>query len=112
MDVDLTERKVTLEMYLEKLEQFVDDDYGQRLRQNFADNRGSSELAMLETPSSDELEELKRAVAIMTPAEKERVDKLSDEEVMKIAEDAKVDKGNFAIFINGFILQKPGTSDK
>ena len=106
MDMNLTKRKVTLEMYLERLGQFVDDDYGQRIRQNFADDRGSSELAMLETPSSDELAELKRAVAIMTPAEKERADKLGDEDIMKIAEDAKVDKGNFAIFINGYILKK------
>lgn len=99
-------RKVTLDMYLEKLEQFVDDDFGQRIRKNFADNRGSSELAILQTPSSDELAELKRAVAIMTPAEKERTDKLNDEEIIKIAEDARIDKGNFAIFINGYILER------
>ena len=92
-------------MYLEKLERFVDDDFGQQIRQNFADDRGSSELAMLQTPSSDELEELKRAVAIMTSAEKENVAELSDEAIMKIADDAKIDKGNFAIFINGFILE-------
>jgi hypothetical protein len=98
-------RKLSLDMYLEKLGQFVDDEYGQRIRQNFADNRGSSELAMLETPSSDELEQLKKAVAIMTPTEKSEAEKLNDEQVMKIAEDAGIDTGNFAIFINGYILE-------
>ena len=98
-------RKLSLDMYLEKLEQFVDDEYGQRIRQNFADDRGSSELAMLETPSSDELEQLKKAVAIMTPTEKSDAEKLSDEQVMKIAEDAGIDAGTFAIFINGYVLE-------
>ena len=92
-------------MYLEKLEQFVDDEYGQRIRQNFADDRGSRELAMLETPSSDELEQLKKAVAIMTPAEKSAAEQLADEQIIKIAEDAGIDAGNFAIFINGYILE-------
>jgi len=92
-------------MYMEKLEQFVDDEYGQRIRQNFADDRGSSELAMLETPSSDELEQLKKAVAIMTPTEKSAPEKLTDEQVIKIAEDAGIDAGTFAIFINGYILE-------
>jgi hypothetical protein len=98
-------RKLSLDMYLEKLEQFVDDEYGQRIRQNFADDRGSSELAMLETPSSDELEQLKKAVAIMTPTEKSAIETLADEQVIKIAEDAGINTGTFAIFLNGYILE-------
>ena len=62
--------RASVGLYLKKLGLFVDDDYGQRVRSQFQDNRGFSELAMLETPSSDELEQLKRAVAIMTPDEK------------------------------------------
>ena len=59
---------------------------------------------MLASPSSEELEQLKKAVAIMTPAEKQNIEKLSDDQVQKIAEDAGADPANFAIFINGYIL--------
>lgn len=83
----------------------VDDEFGQRIRQQFQDNRGSSELAMLETPNSDELEQLKRAVAIMTAEEKNNAVDLTDEQVQKIAADANVDPGIFAIFINGYALE-------
>lgn len=83
----------------------VDDEFGQRIRQQFQDNRGSSELAMLETPNSDELEQLKRAVAIMTAEEKNNAANLTDEQVQKIAADANVDPGIFAIFINGYALE-------
>ena len=74
------------------------------MRSQFADSKGSSELAMLVSPSEEELGQLRRAVAIMTPAEKENADKLSDEEVQRIADDAKVDSGLFAIFMNGYSL--------
>lgn len=83
---------------------FADSDYGKLVRNQFADNSGDSELAMLVAPSLEELEELQKAVAIMTPSEKERADALSDEEVHKIADDAKIDAGNLAIFINGYAL--------
>jgi hypothetical protein len=83
----------------------VDDEYGQRVRQQFEDNRGSSELAMLQTPSSKELEQLRTAVAIMTPAEKQNAENLTDEQIQKIADDARIDAGIFAIFINGYILE-------
>ena len=63
-------------------------------------------MAMLACPTSKELEQLKRAVAIMTPAEKQNIEKLSDEQVQKIAEDAGADPANFAIFINGYILSR------
>ena len=97
-------KKLSIDEYLEKVGQMADDDYGQMVRRQFADIKGSSELAMLESPSADELEELRRAVAIMTPSEKVNIEKLTDEQIQKIAEDAKVDAGNLAIFINGYVL--------
>ncbi|MCK4960123.1 MAG: hypothetical protein KAT00_12000 [Planctomycetes bacterium] len=75
------------------------------MRSQFKDIRGSSELGMLESPSSEEFEQLERAVAIMTPTEKENAGRLSDEQVQRIAADAKVDAGLFAIFVNGFALE-------
>lgn len=83
----------------------VDDEFGQRVRQQFQDNRGSSELAMLETPSSDELEQLRRAVAIMTGSEKANAANLADEQIQRIAADADIDPGTFAIFMNGYALE-------
>ena len=64
---------------------------------------------MLACPSSEELEQLKKAVAIMTPSEKQNIENLSDDQVQKIAEDAGIDPANFAIFINGYILQSKRT---
>jgi len=60
---------------------------------------------MLAAPSTEEYEELKRAVAIMTVDEKQNAATLTDEQVAKIAEDAKVDPAKLAIFINGFALE-------
>jgi len=90
---------------LQKLSAFVGSDYGRQFRNQFKDNAGSSELAMLAAPSKKEYEELKRAVAIMTVDEKDNAAKLTDEQVAKIAEDAAVDSAKFAIFINGFALE-------
>lgn len=59
---------------------------------------------MLAAPSQEELEQLKRAVAIMTPVEKQDADLLTDEQIQKIAADAGVDPANFAIFVNGYAL--------
>jgi len=59
---------------------------------------------MLAAPTTDELEQLKKAVAIMTPEEKAAAESLSDEQVQKIAADARIDPANLAIFINGFAL--------
>ncbi|MBW8000852.1 MAG: hypothetical protein FVQ80_02365 [Planctomycetes bacterium] len=84
---------------------FVDNAHGQAIRSHFKDNRGSSELAMLATPSSEEFEQLKKAVAIMTKAEKESAAELDDEQVEKIADDAKIDNAIFVIFMNGFTLR-------
>jgi signal recognition particle GTPase len=98
-------QQITLEQYLQKLACSVDNNYGRRIRQRFRDIRGSSELAMLAAPSSEELEQLKKAVAIMTPAEKANAIKLNDEQIHKIAADAGIDTGIFAIFINGYTLE-------
>lgn len=59
---------------------------------------------MLAAPTPKELEQLRRAVAIMTPGEKDVADQLSDEQIEKIAVDARVDPANFAIFMNGYAL--------
>ncbi len=59
---------------------------------------------MLVSPTKDEVEQLKRAVAIMTEAEKNDAERLGDLQVKKIAEDAKIDQALLAIFINGYAL--------
>ena len=60
---------------------------------------------MLQTPSGDELAQLEKAFAIMTPAEKQNAENLTDEQILKIATDAEIDTGIFAIFINGYVLE-------
>ena len=97
---------LTIEEYLKTLEAFVDDAYGRQIRQQFQGIDGSSELAMLQSPSRDEYEQLSRAVAIMTAAEKKNAAVLTDEQVERIAEDAAVDKALLAIFINGYAIKK------
>jgi hypothetical protein len=74
------------------------------IRNQFKDIKGGSELAMLAAPTAEELRQLTKAVAIMTPTEKQDADNLTDEQIQKIAADAEVDPANFAIFINGFAL--------
>ena len=83
---------------------FSDSEYGKMIRSQFKDIRGGSELAMLAAPSKKELEQLKKAVAIMTPDEKEKADSLTDERIQRIASDAQIDPANLAIFINGYAL--------
>lgn len=96
--------KISIAEYLEKVAQFCENQYGIEFRNCFGDDEGSSELAMLVAPTAEELKELRRAVAIMTPTEKQNAQTLSDEQIARIAEDAGVDPGNFAIFINGYAL--------
>ena len=91
---------MTIEQYLEKVAKFAGSEYGKMVRSQFTDIEGSSELAMLAAPSNEELGELEKAVAIMTPDEKGNAEKLTDEQVEKIAADAKIDPANLAIFIN------------
>jgi len=98
------EGKISIQQYLDKVAQFSDNQYGKMVRNRFRDLQGSSELAILAAPTKGELEELKRAVAIMTPSEKQDADKLTDEQIRKIAADAGVDGGNLAIFMNGYAL--------
>jgi hypothetical protein len=59
---------------------------------------------MLAAPSAEELEQLKKAVAIMTPGEKQNAANLTDEQIQKIAADADIDPANLAIFLNGYAL--------
>jgi signal recognition particle GTPase len=60
---------------------------------------------MLASPTVEEVEQLRRAVAIMTPDEKRNAAGLSDEQIRRIAVDAQVDPANLAIFINGYALK-------
>jgi hypothetical protein len=96
--------KISIDQYLEEVARFCDDQYGNRIRGQFQDMQGTSELAMLVAPTYDELSELRRAVAIMTPGEKQTADRLSDEQIDRIAIDAHVDPANLAIFMNGYAL--------
>jgi hypothetical protein len=96
--------KLSIEEYLEEVARFCDHEYGNTIRGRFKDARGTSELAMLVAPTDAELEELRRAVAIMTPAEKASAERLSDEQIERIAADARVDPANLAIFMNGYAL--------
>ena len=89
---------------MEEVALFSDRQYGKLVRDRFKDIRGTSELAMLAAPSAEELEQLKRAVAIMTPDEKQNAAGLSDEQIHRIAADAQVDPANLAIFLNGYAL--------
>ncbi|OQY08051.1 MAG: hypothetical protein B6I25_00095 [Planctomycetales bacterium 4572_13] len=95
-----------IEEYLQSLKVFVDDAYGRQIRSQFQTIDGKSELAMLSSPSRDEYDQLARAVAIMTAVEKEDAASLTDEQVERIAEDAKVDKAILTIFFNGFALKE------
>jgi hypothetical protein len=96
--------RLSIEQYLEKISRFAGSSYGKMVREQFADTKGTSELGMLASPAPEELEQLSRAVAIMTADEKANADKLADEQIHKIADDAKVDPGLLAIFLNGYAL--------
>ena len=102
--------KISLEQYLEILRRFSGSEYGKMVRSQFADVAGDTELAMLVAPSEDEIEQFIKAVAVMTPAEREEAGSLTDEQVKKIAADAQVDPADFAIFINGYALQSKRVS--
>ncbi len=96
--------KISLDQYLAKVARFCDNEYGSQVRGVFQDMAGASELAMLAAPTAAELAQLQRAVAIMTRSEKQTADRLSDEQIERIAADAKVDPAIFAIFMNGYAL--------
>lgn len=96
--------KISIEQYLEKVASFAGSEYGRTIRSQFKDIKGGSELAMLAAPTTEELEQLKKAVAIMTPDEKQNACNLTDQQVQRIASDAGIEAGIFAIFINGYAL--------
>jgi len=98
-------KHLTIDQYLKKVGKFANSEYGQMVRSQFCDNRGDSELAMLVAPSKEEYQQLQTAVAIMTEDEKKNAADLTDEQVAKIAEDAKIDPANLAIFINGYAIR-------
>ena len=100
----MKKKKLSIGQYLQNCARFAGSDYGRLVRDQFKDNKGSSELGMLVAPTVEELEQLKKAVAIMTPQEKENADSLADEQIQKIAADAGVDPADLAIFINGYAL--------
>jgi len=102
--------KISLDEYLEEVARFCENGYGNTFRTQFVDTRGTSELAMLATPTAKELEQLRRAVAIMTPAEKAAAEKLSDDQIATIAQDARIDQGILAIFINGYAIARKRVS--
>lgn len=97
---------MTLDEYLQSLQRFVDDPYARRMRSQFCTADGKSELAMLAAPTRDEFEQCRRLVAIMTPAEKQNAERLRDEQVARLAEEATVDTAIAAIFLNGYAIQK------
>jgi hypothetical protein len=103
-------KNISIEQYLEKAAKFAGSDYGKLIRCQFGDNNGSGELGMVVAPTLEELDQFKKAVAIMTPSEKESADSLTDEQVQKIAADAQIDPANLAIFINSYILHCRRTS--
>jgi hypothetical protein len=94
-----------LDEYLEEVARFCGSDYGKQVRGRFQDTKGTSELAMLAAPTAEELKQLRTAVAIMTPAEKQNAQSLSDEQIARLAVDAHVDPANLAIFLNGYALR-------
>lgn len=95
---------MTLEDYLKSLERFVGDAYGRQIRSQFQSADGKSELAMLAAPTRHEYDQLCRLTAIMTADEKRNAERLTDEQVARIAEDVGVDPALAAIFINGYVL--------
>ena len=101
---------MSIEQYLVKVARFSGNEFGKLIRSQFEDIKGSSELGMLAAPTSEELEQLKKAVAIMTTSEKRNAGSLTDEQTERIANDAKIDPANFAIFINGYALYRKSLS--
>ncbi len=97
---------LTIDEYLQSIGRFVDEPFGRQLRSRFADKHGSSELAVLQSPGRDEYEQFVRLVSIMTPQEKADAGRLTDQQVQKLAADAKIDSALAAIFLNGYALRQ------
>ncbi len=97
---------VDIEGYLEYVGQFCESRYGLQFRSQFRDKRGTAELAMLASPTKEEYEQLKRAVAIMTDQEKKDPENMTEQQIKDIADTIGADCGNVTIFINGFVLAR------
>lgn len=97
---------MTIEDYLRSLERFADAPYGRQMRRQFQTSDGKSELAMLAAPTRDEYEQCRRLVGIMTAEEKKSAERLTDEQVAQLADDAKVEPAVAAIFFNGYAIKK------
>jgi uncharacterized protein YbgA (DUF1722 family) len=97
---------MTIDDYLKKMGRFVDDPYARQVRTCFAGLDGRSELAVLQAPTRQEYQQLLRAVAEMTPWEKENAERLSQDRMEQIAEKAQADPALVAMFLNGYALEK------
>ncbi len=97
---------LSIDDYLRRLGRFVDDPYGRQFRRQFADNRGSGELAMLQSPSREEWKQMEMAVSALTAEEKTAAERLTDEQVRRIAERAGIDPAIAAIFFNGYAIER------
>lgn len=98
-------KKSTIEQYLEKISSFTGSPYGNIIRGSFKSIDGAADIAMLAAPTKEELRQLQKAVAIMTPDEKTDADKLTDERIQKIAADAEIEQAVLAIFLNGYAIE-------
>ena len=95
-----------IESYLAYVGRFRQSSYGRQFRTQFRDKQGTAELAMLASPSEQEYEQFRRAVAVMTENEKNHPEVLTDEQIKDIARTADADCGNISIFINGYVLAR------
>ena len=97
---------MTIEEYLAQVGRCRNQSFGMRFRKQFRDTKGTAELAMLAAPSQEEYDDFRRAVTAMTKIEKERPEKLDDDDIKDIAQRAQADVGNVGIFINGYVLAR------
>lgn len=99
----------TIEEYLKYVGRCRQSDFGKRFRSQFQNTQGTAELAMLAAPSEEEYSQFCRVVETLTPDETKNLEKLTDEQIQRIAKRAEADAGNVGIFINGYVLaQKKG----
>jgi len=97
---------LSIEDYLAKIGQGRHSAFGKRFRQQFADNRGSAELAMLTAPNEKEYSDFSKIVAIMTRFEKTHPDEMTEDQVQDIAKTVDIELSTVQIFINGFVLAR------
>ncbi len=100
----MANEKLNIEDYLEMVGRFRQNKFGKQFRSQFVNTRGTSELAMLTSPSEDEYQQFVRIVKVMTESEKLEPELLTDEMIKDIAQSADAESANASIFINGFVL--------